>query len=173
MTDSTEIDRDAIRRAAAASQVVGSAEYAAMVAETAAGAGGATESDLEGFTAETLGAAGCQEYLDALRLLSWRARGLSRALEFINVGGPRGTEDAMMLPILVTAAALADLVTASFVIRDPDSENSARDDAAASWRDAMRELSRLTGNEPVELATTPQHDHDHDHDHDHRGHSHG
>jgi len=68
----------------------------------------------------------------------------------------------------VTAAALADLVTASLVIRDPDSENAARDDAASSWRDAIRELSRLTGNEPVELATAP---HDHSHDHPH-GHSH-
>jgi hypothetical protein len=166
VTDSPQIDRDAIRRAAAACQVVGAAEYAAMVAETAALAGGASEADLEGFTAEALGAAGCQEDLDALRLLSWRARGLSRALDFINVGGPRGTEDAMLLPIVVTAAALADLVTASFVIRDPDSENSDRDDAAASWRDAIRELSRLTGNEPVELATAP-HDHSHGHSHEH------
>ncbi len=63
--------------------------------------------------------------------MSWRARELSRALDFINLGGPRGTDDAMMHPIVVTAAALADLVTASFVIRDSNSENTARDEAAA------------------------------------------
>jgi hypothetical protein len=164
MPDSVETDRDAVRRAVDACQAVGAAEYTAMVAEAVARAGGATDRDIESFTAETLGAAGCQEYLDALRLLSWEAQGLSRALEFINVGGPRGTEDAMMHPILVTAAALADLVTASLVIRDPDSENSARDDAAMSWREAIRELTRLTGNEPIELATTPAHSHEHSHD---------
>jgi hypothetical protein len=149
-------DPDAVRRALPEFAAVGAAEHLAMVAEAAAVAGGASDSDLEGLSAETLGAAQCQEYLDALRLLSWRARGLSRALEFINTGGPRGTEDAMMHPIVVTAAALADLVTASFTIRDSNSENSDRDDAAASWRDAIVELTRLTGNEPVQLATTPR-----------------
>jgi hypothetical protein len=148
--------REALRRAVATFASLGGAERAAMAAETQARSDGATDGDLEGFTAEVLGAAGCEEYLDALRLLSWRARGLSRALEFINLGGPRGTEDAMMLPIVVTAAALADLATASFVIRDPDSENSARDDAAASWRDAIGELTRLTGNAPIELSTGPK-----------------
>jgi hypothetical protein len=136
----------------AAARAVGAAEAAAMRAESAAVAAGASGSDIEGFTAEALGAAGCEEYLDALQLLSWRAQGLSRALDFINLGGPRGTDDAMMLPIVVTASALADLVTASFVIRDPNSENSARDDAAVTWRDAIKALSRLTGNEPIELA---------------------
>ncbi len=149
--------RDAVRRAVAAFGAVGAAEREAMTREAAV-AGGASEADLEAFTAETLAAAGCDEYLDALRLLSWRARGLGRALEFINLGGPRGTEDAMMLPIVVTAAALADLTTASFIIRDSNSENSDRDDAAASWRDAIRELTRLTGNEPIELATRPRSD---------------
>jgi hypothetical protein len=156
--DPVAAQRDAVRRAQVAFEVLGGAERQAMVAEREAVAGGAAEAEMEGFTAEILGSAGCEEYLDALRLLSWRARGLSRALEFINLGGPRGTEDAMMLPIVVTANALADLATASFVIRDPDSENSARDDAAASWRDAIRQLARLTGNEPVELATGPTRD---------------
>jgi hypothetical protein len=142
--------------AVAAFRAVGAAEHDAMRAEAAALAAGATGADLEGFTAENLGAAGCEEYLDALRLLSWRARGLSRALEFINLGGPRGTEDAMMVPIVVTASALADLVTASFTIRDSTSENRARDDAAQSWREAIKDLSRLTGNEPITLATGPK-----------------
>jgi hypothetical protein len=137
-------------------RALGAAEHEALRAEAAAVATGAADGDLEGFTAEALGAAGCEEYLDALRLLSWRARELSRALDFINLGGPRGTEDAMMLPIVVVAGALADLVTASFVIRDSTSENSARDDAAQSWRDAIKELSRLTGNEPVTLAAGPK-----------------
>jgi hypothetical protein len=130
-----------------------------MVAEEKSLKLGATDADTQGCIAETLGAAGCEEYLDALRLLSWRARGLSRAFAFVDLGGPRGSEDAMMLPIVVTATALADLATASFIIRDPDSENSARDEAAQSWRDAIRELSRLTGNEPVELAPEPEHAH--------------
>lgn len=147
---------DAVAHARRAFRALGSAEHQAMGAETAARAAGASEGDIESFTAETLGEADCQEYLDALRLLSWRAQELSRALEFINLGGPRGTEDAMMYPIVVTAAALADLVTASFVIRDTNSENSARDDAAGSWRDAIKQLSRLTGNEPIELAASPK-----------------
>jgi hypothetical protein len=159
MPDEPGTDRDAIGAARAAAADFGAAEHIAMLAEMAARAAGATEPDLEGFTAEALGAAGCEEYLDALRHLSWRARGLSRALEFINIGGPRGTDDAMMHPIVVTAAALADLVESSFIIRDSTSENSARDDAAAAWRDAIRELSRLTGNEPIELATSPKHTH--------------
>jgi len=147
---------DPVPGARAAFAALGSAEAAAMAAERAARAARAGEADIEGFTAEALGAAGCDEYLDALRLLSWRARDLSHALDFINIGGPRGTDDAMMLPIVVTAAALADLVTASFTIRDSTSENAARDEAAASWRDAIKELSRLTGNEPIELATAPK-----------------
>ncbi len=159
MPDQPATDRDAIRLALAAAGGVGAAEYQAMLAERAAQAAGATDSDLERFTAETLGTARCQEYLDALRLLTWRARGLSRALEFINIGGPRGTDDAMMLPIVVTAAALADLVESSFIIRDSSSENSARDDAAACWREAIGALSRLTGNEPIELASGPKHVH--------------
>jgi hypothetical protein len=156
MPDHVANDTGAVRKALPAFASVGAAEHRAMLAEAVAVAAGASDSDLEAFSAETLGAAQCQEYLDALRLLSWRARGLSRALELINTGGPRGTEDAMMHPIVVTAAALADLVTASFTIRDSNSENAARDDAAASWRDAIRQLSRLTGNEPVELATAPK-----------------
>jgi hypothetical protein len=147
---------DPLRGARVAFDALGSAEAAAMAAEAEARAAGAGEGDVEGFTAEALGAAGCAEYLDALRLLSWRAREFSRALGFVNIGGPRGTDDAMMLPIVVTAAALADMVTASFTIRDSTSEDSARDEAAASWRDAIKELSRLTGNEPVELATAPK-----------------
>lgn len=146
----------AAAEARAAFRALGAAENQAMAAERAAVAAGATDGDVEGFTAEALGAADCQEYLDALRLLSWRAQELSRALDFINLGGPRGTEDAMMYPIVVTAAALAGLVTASFVIRDTTSENAARDDAAASWRSAIGELSRLTGNEPIELAAAPK-----------------
>jgi hypothetical protein len=157
MPETPATDHDPARSAAAIFRALGSAEHDAMVAEAAAISGGADDTTLEGFAAETLGAAGCEEYLDALRLLSWRARGLSRALEFVNIGGPRGSDDAMMLPIAVTAAALADLVTASFTMRDTDSENSSRDDAAASWRDAIAELSRLTGNEPVELASDHAH----------------
>ena len=149
-------DRAPIVAANEAARAVGAAEQRAMRAEDAAVAAGATEGDVEGFAAETLGAAGCEEYLDALRLLSWRARGLSRALEFINLGGPRGTDDAMMLPIVVTAAALADLASASFTIRDSTAENSARDEAAASWRNAIAALTRLTGNEPVTLAAPKQ-----------------
>jgi len=132
------------------------ADRQALHAEAAAVAAGASDADLEGLLGESLGAARCDEYLDALRLLSWRAGGLSRALEFINLGGPRGTEDAMMLPIVVTAAALADLVAASVTLRDSNSESSARDEAAESWRKAIRALSRLTGNEPVELAAAPR-----------------
>src|ERR1700722_2810996 len=101
--DTAGAQRDASRRARVAFEALGKAERSAMAAETDSLRAGAADGDLEGFTAEILGAAGCEEYLDALRLLSWRARGLSRALEFINVGGPRGTEDAMMLPIMVTA----------------------------------------------------------------------
>lgn len=145
-------DRPPVAAANEAARAVGLAEQRAIQAEQAALAAGATEGDVEGFVAETLGAAGCEEYLDALRLLSWRARGLSRALEFINLGGPRGTDDAMMLPIVVTAAALADLISASFTIRDSTAENSARDEAAALWRNAIAALTRLTGNEPVTLA---------------------
>ncbi len=164
----TSPDPDALRRARATFHAVGAAERDAMRSEGVAIAAGASESDLEGFVAESVAAAGCEEYLDALRLLSWRARGLSRALEFIDAGGPRGSDDAMMLPIVVTAAALADLATASYTIRDPNSENAARDEAAESWRDAIGALSRLTGNEPVELADA------HDHaGHDHAGHEHG
>jgi hypothetical protein len=157
MPDPQVPDYDAVRAARAAAADVGPAEHRAMVAEAEAVAGGASDSDLEGLAAETLGAAGCQEYLDAMRLLSWRARGLSRALALINIGGPRGTDDAMMLPVVVTASALADLVTALLTIRDQNVENVARDEAAACWRDAIRELSRLTGNEPVELAAAPKH----------------
>lgn len=166
-TVQTTPDPQAKRAAQAAFQSLGVAERLAMRSENAAVAAGASESDQEGFVAESLGAAGCEEYLDALRLLSWRARGLSRALEFIDAGGPRGSDDAMMLPIVVTAAALADLAEASYTIRDPNSENSARDEAAEAWRDAISALSRLTGNEPVELA--PAHDHA---GHDHAGHDH-
>ena len=144
------------RQALSAFRALGVAEHEAMSSEVAATAAGASEGDVEGFTAESLGAAGCEEYLDALRLLSWQARGLSRALDFINIGGPRGSEDAMMLPIVITAAALADLVTASFVIRDSTSESSARDQAAQSWREAIKELSRMTGNEPITLASGPK-----------------
>jgi hypothetical protein len=147
---------DPVRAARSAFQVLGRAEASAMAGEVAARAAGATEADVEAFTAETLGEANCAEYLDALRLLSWRARELRRALEFINIGGPRGTDDAMMYPIVVTGGALADLVTAAFVIRDSTSENVARDEAAASWSGAIKELSRLTGNEPIELAVAPK-----------------
>jgi hypothetical protein len=156
MPDVPATDRGTIRAAVAAFAAVGAAETEAMLAERAAVAAGASDSDLEGFAAEVLGAAGCGEYLDALRLLSWRARVLSRALALIDAGGPRGTEDAMMLPIVVTAAALADLASASYTIRDPDSENTARDEAAESWRAAIGALSRLTGNEPVVLASAPK-----------------
>jgi hypothetical protein len=157
VTDATGGDDAAShRQALAAFRALGAGEKDAMTAEIAATAAGASERDVERFTAEALGAAGCEEHLDALRLLSWQARRLSLALDFINIGGPRGSEDAMMLPIVVTAAALADLVTASFVIRDSSSENSARDEAAQKWREAIKELGRLTGNEPVTLATGPK-----------------
>jgi hypothetical protein len=156
-TPAASPDPEALRRARAAFHAVGAAEYEAMQSESVAVAAGASESEQEGFVAESLGAAGCEEYLDALRLLSWRAQGLSRALEFIDAGGPRGSDDAMMLPIVVTAAALSDLAAASYTIRDPNSENAARDEAAESWRHAISALSRLTGNEPAELA--PDHDH--------------
>ena len=151
MTPQSPNHGDNMGRATAAFHALGGAERQAMAAEAAAVRGGASDGDLEGFVAETLGAAACEEHLDALRLLSWRARGLSRALTFIDLGGPRGSEDAMMLPIVVVAAALADLISASCTIRDPNVENTARDQAAATWRHAIGALTRLTGNEPVEL----------------------
>jgi hypothetical protein len=147
---------DELGTARQAFAVLGGAERDAMRAEAAAVARGAGESDLVALSAEALGAAGCQEHLDALHLLSWRAGELRRSLELIDLGGPRGTEDAMMVPVVVTAAALAELAQALYVIRNPDSENAARDGAVEAWREAFTQLARLTGHEPVALGSRPE-----------------
>jgi hypothetical protein len=130
--------------AALAFSLVGAAESQAMVvlqAATEAGAKGAD--DMARLTGETLGAAGCASELDALDLLRWRAACLSQALEYVDVGGPWGAVDPMMHAIVVTAEALAGLMTACHKMRDPSSGPAETHDAAEEWWAAVGSLGEV------------------------------
>jgi hypothetical protein len=145
--------------AALAFSLVGAAENHAMAAQQAANDIGATTADdAARLTGETLGAAGCASELDALDLLRWRATCLSQALSYVDVGGPWGAVDPMMHAIVVTAEALAGLMTACHKMRDPSSGPADTHDAAEEWWAAIGSLGEVAHMSATQSSVDHEHD---------------
>lgn len=146
-------------------RVLGAAEGQAMRAQAAGGPGAVDLASSVGVStdevliAEAFGAAGCEGELDALALLRWRAGGLSQALDYVDLGGPYGVRDRMMGTIGVTAAALARMVAAAYVMRDPESKAVDQREAAETWWAATESLRQALGTEEVKPAPEQGHQH--------------
>ncbi len=140
-------------------RVLGAAEGQAKQAQTGATPEDSDEHDV--LIAEAFGAAGCESELDALDLVRWRAQLLSHALDYVDLGGPYGARDRMMGTIGVTAATLARMVDAAYVMRHPESDAAEQKAAAETWWAATDRLRQAIGIGTGEVQLAPDHGHEH------------
>jgi hypothetical protein len=123
--------------------VVGAAERHAILAEGAARAAGVSIDDLGRASMDVYKGAACHRVLDALRLVEWRLTRTTQALQQLQLlDGPAGGPDPLGRTILLVAAALAGLLSATAALRDPLRADGDTAVAAHAVRQAITALDR-------------------------------